>query len=152
MCAKTRCTVALQPRVKYASNGHGDSTRPPPPLSRLTGWPHNVGPFSGHPSGPPSLVPHSGVPGWGAQILGRFLAPNPGPLFKARMRPRNSTPADLALSVGPILCTVHAGESRPPVPSQQPGCLSHRPTARTVTMSLPLSLSFGRVAVSTVSK
>ena len=79
----------------------------------------------------------SGVPGWGAQILGRFLAPNPGPLFKARMRPRNSTPADLALSVGPIPCTVHAGESRPPVPSQQPGCLSHRPSARTVTMSLP---------------
>ena len=36
----------------------------PPPLSRLIGWPQNSGPYSGHPSGPPSLPPH--------RLLGRL--------------------------------------------------------------------------------
>ena len=91
---------------------------PSPPLSRLIGWPQNSGPYSGHPSGPPSLPPHSGVAGWGAWILGRFLAPDPGPLFSARMQPMTSSRADPSPSVGPAV-GAHTARRRPPQPPQR---------------------------------
>ena len=124
---------------------------PTPPLSRLIGWPHNVGPFSGHPSGPPSLVPHSGVPGWGAQILARFLAPDPGPLFKARMRPSSSIPSDPVPRMGPVRCTDGAGRSPLPMPAQRTYSLILLVSDSMVTDPFPRPRSFGRVAFSSFS-
>ena len=56
--------------------------------------------------------------GWGAWILGRFLAPDPGPLFSARMQPMTSSRADPSPSVGPAV-GAHTARMRPPQPPQR---------------------------------
>jgi hypothetical protein len=96
------CSYALRPQLKEsatASLEQGDLAT----LRQVELLALDFAAISRLESGPPSLLPHSGVAGWGAHFLAAFWPAKPGPLFKVAMRPQTAGPADLLkLSFTPV--------------------------------------------------